>query len=43
MSSNYVIRLFSSPICINTLELEDNEIESIKQENYKDIISDISK
>ena len=43
MTSNEVIPLFSSPICANTFELDDNEIESIKQERYKDIVSDISK
>ena len=43
MTSSEVIPLFSSPICINTFELDDNEVESIKQEKYKDITSDISK
>ena len=34
MTSNEVLPLFSSPICINTFELDDNEVESLKREKY---------
>ena len=43
MTSNEVIPLFSSPICINTFELDNNEIESLRDEKlYQQIKSDIS-
>ena len=32
MTSNDIIPLFPNPICVNTFELDDDEIESIKQE-----------